>query len=820
MNHQLRVALASLLLAGAVHSANFEHLDHLSQEFMVEGELHRGVWIYAEPGLGDSAPYIFKEAPGEGVTDVDDVARSAIAYMWAGRDDYARDQLAFLLAMQDDSGSFFNFVFEDGSINRLGITSRAGTNFWSARALWAIGEGLKHFQDDAEFRVTLRQSFMLGLRPFAEYVDERYGTYLDNHGYSAPAWFPGDGSDAAANLLLGLAAFLEVEEDQAVERLARQIAAGIAEFQYGPPGEFPYLAHPSFARDPLVWHAWGSRQSQALARAGQVLDDPELIDSAVQEAAHFFVHLLVNNGPVELMQPAVKPAPQIAYGMETLASGEFAVADATGREVFDELGGLFTSWLHGNNMLRTPMYDPATGRTYDGLEGGVINRNAGAESTITALLALVQAEARPAASTHLDWTWVWQHADLTIEAELGLDFGEPARVESDTMAGGQLVAVMEPGTALTIDSVIPATGLYRVLALFRDEPWAASAAVSLGQTRLGTVSTSLADESRQVIRDLGVHELGAGDARFVLSHQSGDTMRFDALVLRPVLSQKLFARPGDRMLLVKGWNDSPVELDAEQLIEAALGQIGGTDYSGVSLRVFDRYGVLQNSSQLPAFGFAVLDFRTGDPLPDLQDDARTGVEFTAPVTFGQDGFVGLDLSAAFNNDAFSDSRNPAKGNFDSRSGALGATYPAERAPDPSVVVELVGVPWLFPPTLADANNISLKGQTMLIDPGEFSRLHVLGASEQGNYTAPVLLHYADGTEQVELALSDWCQQPRFGEQVAVDFQQRRGATGTVERINCRILAQVIELHTGRTLEAITFPDRETMHVFALTLEQP
>ncbi len=813
MNLRFFPALAGLLLAGAAIAVNLDHLDHLSQEFEVEGQTLRGIWVYAEPGLTDSDPYTFKDAPGEGVTDVDDIARAALVYLSAGRLDYARGQLDFLLAMQTEDGTFYNFVFEDGSINRLGITSRSGTNFWSARALWAIAEGMAHFADDPYYS-ELREAFLRGVTPFAALVDSRWPEYQERHGFTAPAWFPGDGSDVAANLLLGLSAFLLVDDDPAARQLAGRLAQGLMEFQYGPPDTYPYLAHPSFARDPLLWHAWGSRQSQALARAGVALQDPALTDSALQEAGHFFVHLLVNDGPVELMQPAVKVAPQIAYGMEAIASGYFAVAAASGNEVFWRLGGLTTSWLHGNNMLHEPMYDPLTGRTYDGLERGVINRNAGAESTITALLALQQAESHPAAADALDWSWVWQHADLTLEAELGLDFGEPARVESDPTAGGQLVALLDPGAALSIDTVIPHAGEYRVLALFRDEPWAASAAVSLGRERLGVVSTTSAAESRQVIRDLGIFELPAGDARFVISHAEGREFRFDALILRPVLSQKLYAREGERLLLVKGWNESPVALDTEALL-AAHG-----DVSAVQLQTYDRFGLLQPDVVLPPFGFALLDFASSDPVPAPPTAARQGASLTIGQAFDQDGFIGLDLAAAFNNDAFSDPRNPSKGNFDSRSGALGATYPAERAPDPLELVELAGITWQFPPSLSDANNISLQGQTLELDAGNYSRLHVLGSSEQGNYAAALTLHYADGDEAVELALSDWCQLPRYGETIAIEFQQRRGATGAVERINCRIYAQTVALDPDRTLTAITFPDRETMHVFALTLELP
>lgn len=129
------------------------------------------------------------------------------------------------------------------------------------------------------------------------------------------------------------------------------------------------------------------------------------------------------------------------------------------------------------------------------------------------------------------------------------------------------------------------------------------------------------------------------------------------------------------------------------------------------------------------------------------------------------------------------------------------------------------IPYLFPPTDADANNVAATGQRLSVPPGNYVTLHLLGASEQGNYEAPLTLHYADGDEEVTLALSDWCQQPRYGEAVALDYTQRRSASGAVESLNCRIFAQTVALEPGRELLGIDLPDRETTHVFSLTLER-
>jgi hypothetical protein len=255
--------LLALALASGVGFAdggrvNLAHLDFLTDTFDVEGDPHLGVWIYAEPSPTEPGAYVPRGDEDEGVTDVDDIARAAIAYLWAYRADpqvatleTARGLLEFVIAMQADDGTFYNFVFADGRINRLGITSRAGAGFWAARGLWALAEAMPLFAEaDPAFAARLRASFLRGVPPFLDKVEPRYGTFTERFGYDVPAWLPDQGADVASNLLLALTAFLAHDHDDDVAALHGMVAEGLVRFQYGPPGTYPFLAHPSFALDP------------------------------------------------------------------------------------------------------------------------------------------------------------------------------------------------------------------------------------------------------------------------------------------------------------------------------------------------------------------------------------------------------------------------------------------------------------------------------------------------------------------------------------------------------------------------------------------
>ena len=113
------------------------------------------------------------------------------------------------------------------------------------------------------------------------------------------------------------------------------------------------------------------------------------------------------------------------------------------------------------------------------------------------------------------------------------------------------------------------------------------------------------------------------------------------------------------------------------------------------------------------------------------------------------------------------------------------------------------------------------GQRLEVPEGRYANIWVLGSSEQGNYQMPLTLEYADGSSQtVELGLSDWCQLPRYDEPAMLEFPQRRGTGGAIERITCRIYLQRVPVDEGKDLVLIGLPDRETMHAFAITLEEP
>ena len=146
---------------------------------------------------------------------------------------------------------------------------------------------------------------------------------------------------------------------------------------------------------------WGNGQTQALAELGRILNDSTMTASAMREADGWYFRLLCEGFAKEMdvRDPASRREyEQIAYGVRPMAVGLLRLYEATGKGVYLHMAGLAAAWLLGNNPVGEPMYDPESGRGYDGIsaEQG-LNKNSGAESTIEALLTLTEVEKYPEA---------------------------------------------------------------------------------------------------------------------------------------------------------------------------------------------------------------------------------------------------------------------------------------------------------------------------------------------------------------------------------------------------------------------------------------
>jgi hypothetical protein len=302
----------------------------------------------------------------------------------------------------------------DHTVNVSGKTSFKSFGWWAARGLWAMAMGGRVLRErDPVFarELTGRVARMM---PLVGASLKAYGRTRKVSGYTIPVWLLYEsGADVTSELLLGLLEYRrglldrEVVPDDSLSRHITELARGLMLMQDGDGKTSPYGLHRSWE---TIWHMWGNGQTQALSTAGQMLHDTTMIASAVREARGWYGRLLMEGflkeydvaGPSHASvagSAAWSEFDQIAYGVRPMAVGLIRLYEATKDRDYLLMAGLAASWLTGNNPARQAMYDPATGRCYDGIRDSLaVNMNSGAESTIEALYTLLEVKHYPAAA--------------------------------------------------------------------------------------------------------------------------------------------------------------------------------------------------------------------------------------------------------------------------------------------------------------------------------------------------------------------------------------------------------------------------------------
>lgn len=387
---------------------NFKHLGHLTERIDFLGDTVDIVHVYSN--FPDYRWVGAAESGLEGVACVDDAARAAVVYLrhyeLTGSEESrmsAVSLLRFIVKMETDDGKFYNFVLKDRSINKNGKTSFKSFGWWAARGLWSMGLGYRVLApEDSSLASVLRRGIERTF-PNIDSLVAAHGTFGEMNRLRVPEWLLyKSGADATSELLLGLTEYWTSTGDKRVKAYIEKLAAGLMAMQEGDLKTYPYALHRSWQ---TMWHMWGNGQTQALASAGKVLSNEEMVRSAEREAECFYSRLLIGGFMKEfdVADSSRKlEYEQIAYAVRPMAVGLIRLYEATNNSRYLTMAGLAASWLLGNNILKQPMYDSSTGRCFDGIrDSATVNRNSGAESTIEALNTLVEVGQYPSAAKYL-----------------------------------------------------------------------------------------------------------------------------------------------------------------------------------------------------------------------------------------------------------------------------------------------------------------------------------------------------------------------------------------------------------------------------------
>ncbi len=373
---------------------NTFHLDNIYAEIQMEKDTVGFVYIYAEHPSYDPI-----EATDEGIACVDDVARAAIFYFryfqQTSNNIYlqkGKRLIQFMLNLQAENGYYYNFIKADLIINKSRINSQAIPNWWTWRALWAISEAMiiSKESDPSYFNMLLHE-YDFSLKSFIK--EGSFGEIISNLA-----------SDQASVLLMALTNYYTLSTDTTVEIYLNQLAQTIISTQKGDENSFPYYAFMSWRNS---WHGWGNTQAYSLLKAGQALNDKRMIEAAANEVEYFYPYLLSKKHfksfilEINEHDSTFEPFEQIAYAIRPMVWAALELFKINGDKKYAKQAGKLAAWLVGENVTQKPIYSEETGRCYDGINSATkINLNSGAESTIEALLTIIEIEKNTIANNY------------------------------------------------------------------------------------------------------------------------------------------------------------------------------------------------------------------------------------------------------------------------------------------------------------------------------------------------------------------------------------------------------------------------------------
>jgi hypothetical protein len=327
-------------------------LARLTRPLPAAGPGALAVAVYAD---GNDRPVSARESGYEGVACVDDAARllDVMCDIWLGTrrpwaERWASGLLEFVLWMQEPDGRWINFVTTwEGTRNDTGITSRAGENFWHARALVALSRAWVALGDERA-----RTAFERGWR----------------HAVTEPT-----APDVRA---LHVVAGIRLVRAGIGAELGPAIAAWCDELVACTDARGILKNSPAERGTP---HLWAHLQEGVLADAAVALREPRFGDVAVRSAEL-------------LLEPAIEDGFKTARSPYDAASCIYdcdRLYAMTGEDRWARLAADARAWFDGRNPAGRPVYDRDRGRVADGVDGDRISENSGSEANIVAAEALL-----------------------------------------------------------------------------------------------------------------------------------------------------------------------------------------------------------------------------------------------------------------------------------------------------------------------------------------------------------------------------------------------------------------------------------------------
>jgi hypothetical protein len=261
------------------------------------------------------------------------------------------------------------------------------------------------------------------------------------------------------------------------------------------------------------------------------------------------------------------------------------------------------------------MYDPASGRTFDGVDGaGVVNRNAGAESTIHGLLTMLALDAHPDVAAIARTATVRDRRTWSlVEAESGALTGDAARYQPPQAWTGESLwsggAGVRLGAGGSLRLSLPVDGPSLVLPVVELAPGAGTTRWRTGDAAAGAIRHGdvgpQGDSPAPGLLAVRTLATPTGSRRLTVTGVDG-VARVDAVLAQPELEWLTLAQPGSphATALVRSfaqssrWVAIPVPGEGRAVVDVY-------DHTG---RLLTRYAVSISTVPVvvPPGGFAIV----------------------------------------------------------------------------------------------------------------------------------------------------------------------------------------------------------------------
>lgn len=603
------------------------------------------LWTYAEPtatggsyrhvggGRYDAATNTY----GQGAYNADDISRAAVVYLrhWQATGATSSRASAYgmlrgLTYLQTvsgpNAGNVVLWMQPDGTLHpsadpvELPDPSDSDASYWLARTTWALGEGYAAFKDkDPAFADFLRTRIDLAVSALQRQVLDKYGRYLQIDGRRTPAWLVANGADASAEAVLGLAAYVEAGGRPAARTALAQLSEGIAALAGGDARNWPFGAVMPWALSRSVWHGWGSQMPAALARAAAVLGDKSLARVATTDSAVFDPLMLTSGGPDQGRLPTQADRSQIAYGVDSRLQSLLATDAVQHSTGLRQLAGITAAWYFGANTSGLPAYDPTTGRPVDGIAAdGTVNHNAGAESTIHALLSMIALDANPDVATIARTASIRERVGtMTVQAEDAQLAGSATIVKpsspwtGESLYGGDRYVALGDGGSATFTVPRGSSRLLQPVIDLRPGSTAVTTFRSggrvLGVVRSGAIGAQGDSPAPGALLPVTLAvTLPAGATRITATTTAngGDVAILDAVMIEPLVSRYVLGGDGHGTAVLRS---ASLETEHATLVVPGNGPARVYAYDGNGRLVGERSSSARTLPVvIPAGGFTIV----------------------------------------------------------------------------------------------------------------------------------------------------------------------------------------------------------------------